>query len=332
MNDFAAAFVCRHSRFADYIDASQANSQAELLRTRGLDVLNTKVLASPSEGVLDVIAEHNTAAMLARREFSDLEHEPSSMSRPVDLVGLYRGRPYRVEVKRLAASKHDDLHSTTMQAINKALGSNKERISIQIHLGASFEAADINPLVRHIKGALRDPRMEQAYPFVADEEEKAVAWYKFYPATNATRPSVATLGDVDMRDVTGMDASRVEDKVKRAYDKFKTAPDDDAVHLVAIEVDNTIHLAHVADALYGRENVTLTPGGPAGRGRNRGGVFSGGLHSRLGGLVVAHRAERFRLFCSYTFTLFENPGGALPVPDVVQALGAERTLGPHDFP
>jgi hypothetical protein len=53
---------------------------------------------------------------------------------------------------------------------------------------------------------------------------------------------------------------------------------------------------------------------------------------RLGGVVVARRAERHRLFCPYTFTLFGNPGGALPVPDVVQALGEERVLGPEDFP
>jgi hypothetical protein len=39
-----------------------------------------------------------------------------------------------------------------------------------------------------------------------------------------------------------------------------------------------------------------------------------------------------RLFCGYNFTLFRNPGGTLPVSDVVEALGVERVLGPTDLP
>jgi hypothetical protein len=327
MNDFSAVFVSRHLRFADYVDADEANSQAELLRKIGLDALNRKVLASPSEGVLDVIAEHNMAAMLVRRDFTDLQHEPSSMSRPVDLVGVHRGRYYRVEVKRLAASERDDLHSTVMQTLNKALESNTESIVIQMQLSESFEAADINALVRHVKQALREQRMEEALVFAPDEET-AVS-YKFRRSANARNPYVGILGYMGVaHDVTGVDASRVLSKVKRAYDKFKACPDDGGVRLVALEVDNTIELVDVAEALYGREYATFTSHGYSGTG----GAFSRGLHSRLGGLVVARRAERYRLFCSYTFTLFENPGGALPVADVVQALGVELALGPRDFP
>ncbi len=331
VSDFAALFLARHPRLANYVDTDEVNAQAGLLHANGLEGLNAKVLASPSGEVLDVIAEHNIAAMLARREFTDLQHEPPSMSRPIDLIGMYAGhRCYRIEVKRLAASEHDDLHSTVMQTLNTALESHTESIVIQMHVRDSFEAADINALVRHVKEALRQPRMEQAYTFAPDEE--TVAWYTFHPAVNATRPRVATLGDVDVRDVTGVDASRVQSKVKRAYDKFKVCPDDDAVHLAALEVDNTIHLAHAAEALYGREYATFTRQGYAGSGRHPGGAFSRGLHSRLGGLVVARRAERHGLFVPYTFILFPNPGVALPVGEVVKALGVERVLGPDDFP
>lgn len=331
VSDSAALFLGRHPRFADYVDADQVNAQAELLRANGLEVLNEKVLASPSGEVLDVIAEHNMAAMLVRREFTDLQHEPPSMSRPVDLVGVHTGRCYRVEVKRLAASEHDELHSTVMHTLNTALESSTESILIQMHLRESFEAADINGLVRHVKQALRQPRMEQAYTFGPDQE--ASVSYTFHPDANATRPRVGILGDMGvLRDVTGDDERRVRGKVKRAYDKFKTCPDDGAVHLLVLEADNTIHLAHVAAALYGREYATFTRQGYAGSGRHPDGAFSRGLHSRFGGVVVARRAERHRLFCAYTFILFWNPGGTLPVREVVEALQVERVVGPNDFP
>lgn len=331
VSDFAAIFLARHRHFADFVDEDETNAQSELLRANGLDVLNTKILAAPSGEVLDVIAEHNTAAMLVRREFTDLQHEPPSMSRPVDLVGMYIGRRYRVEVKRLAASEHDELHSTVMRTLNTALASNTKGIIIEMRLRESFEAAAINALIRHVKEALRQPRMEQAYAFAPDGE--VLASYTFRLGVNATQPRVGILGDMGMvREVTGDDERRVRSKVKRAYDKFKTCPDDGAVHLLALEADNTIQLAHVADGLYGREYATFTRQGYAGSGRHPGGVFSRGLHSRLGGVVVVRRVERHRLFCAYSFTLFGNPSGALPVPDVVQALGEERVRGPKDFP
>jgi hypothetical protein len=330
-SDFAAQFMARHARFTDYVDADPVNTQAELLRGHGLDALNAKVLASPTDEVLDLIAEHNMGAMLARRGFTDLQHEPPSMSRPIDLVGVRGGRCYRIEVKRLAASEHDELHSSVMYTLNRALESNTGSIVIEMRLGESFEAGDINGLVRHVKESLRQPHMDERYTFSPDGE--AVAWYTFHPRGNRAHPRVAAVGDVDMRDVTGVDAGRVRGKVRRAYEKFKMCPDDDAVHLVVVEANNTIDLAQVAEALYGQVYVTFTRAhGYTGSGRHPGGAFSRGLHSRLGGLVVSRRAEKHRLFCGYTFILFTNPGGTLPVDDVVEALGVERVLGPSDFP
>ena len=133
------------------------------------------------------------------------------------------------------------------------------------------------------------------------------------------------------RDVTGVDASRVQGKVKRAYGKFKICADDAAVHLLALEVDNTTHLAHVAEGLYGREYAAFTRQGYAGSGRHPGGAFSRGQYSRLGGVVIARRL-RHRLFIPYTFTLFPNPGGKLSVDSVVEAFGVGGVLGPTDFP
>jgi len=96
MTAFAASFCARHQHLAGFIDTNETNVQAELLRANGLEVLNVKVLESASGEVLDLIAEHNTAAMLVGRGFTGLEHEPPSMSKPVDLVGVRDGRTYRI--------------------------------------------------------------------------------------------------------------------------------------------------------------------------------------------------------------------------------------------
>jgi hypothetical protein len=218
-----------------------------------------------------------------------------------------------------------------MHTINRALESNTGSIVIQMQLGESFEAADINALVRHVKEAVRQPRMEKAYVFSADEEP--VASYTLHPGSKVTHPLVGIVGYMGVvRDVTGVDASRVQSKVKRAYAKFQACQDDDAVHLVALEVDDTIHLAHVAEALYGREYATFTRQGYAGSGRHPGGAFSRDQYSRLGGVLIARRAGRYRLFVPYNLTLFANPGGTMPVDKVAEALGVGEVLGPEDYP
>jgi hypothetical protein len=160
------------------------------------------------------------------------------------------------------------------------------------------------------------------------DEEEPVARYKFHPSARL-HSYVGMLGDLDgvLRDVTGEDASRVQRKVRRAHEKFKVCPADNAAHLVLLELDRTIDLFHVAGALYGgssthgRGRATRAAGAsPAARSR-------GGLHSRLGGLVVARRADRHRLFCGYEFTLFVNPGGALPLGS-----GGRESLWPRRLP
>ena len=65
------------------------------------------------------------------------------------------------------------------------------------------------------------------------------------------------------------------------------------------------------------------------RGRER--LFRG-RHSRLDGLLIARRAEHYRLFCAYAFTVFVNPATALLAAEVAAAFGAERIFGPDDFP
>src|SRR5262245_43053214 len=241
MSDFAVSFCARHQHLAGFIDMNVTNVHAELLRANGLEVVNVKVLESASGEVLDLIAEHNMAAMLVWRGFTGLEHEPRSMSKPVDLVGMRDGLTYRIEVKRLAASEHNELHSRTMQALNAALQADTQSIMIDMSLHESFEAADINALVRHVKRTLREPRMDDVYTFAVDDE--IVAPYRLRRASRG-HPYVGILGDYlgEMRDVTGVDASRVLGKVRKAYAKFKVCPNDDAVHLVVLEVDNTIDL------------------------------------------------------------------------------------------
>lgn len=186
MPDFAALFRARHSHRTDFVEDDEADEQADLLRANGLQVLNERVLTSPSVGVLDLIAEHNMAAVLLRRGFTDREYEPRSMQRPVDFVGTCAGRYYRVEVKRLAASEHDELHSNIMTTLNAALESNHEGVVISFYVAESFEPEDINPLILHVKEALRNPRERKTHRFPGEGEW--LARYTFRHSTSAKHP------------------------------------------------------------------------------------------------------------------------------------------------
>lgn len=330
MTAFSALLCERHPGLVSFIEPAEADEQAELLLANGLKALNDKVLASPMPGVLDLIAEHNMAAMLLQRGFVEVEYEPSSLSRPVDLVGAWSGRRYRIEVKRLAASDHDMLHTTTMKALNAALKSNHEPVAISLWLAETFESHDINELVRHVKASLQGwhDGAEYYYPSPGDW----YARYKVHHSATAEHPRVRATGDANMLNVTGKSAARVQGKIKRAYEQFKAGPADDAFHLVTLEVDKTIHLSSVSDALYGEEYFAFYKQGGEARGRFKNGAFCQGEYSRLGGLVVARRVVSHRLFGRYTLTLFPNPAASLPVDDVRAALGIGNVLGPTDYP
>jgi hypothetical protein len=138
--------------------------------------------------------------------------------------------------------------------------------------------------------------------------------------------------NLDMRDITGFDEARVAGKVRRAYEQFKTAPSDGALHFLVLETDHTVHFGTVADALFGREYVDFMVGGGMRRGRHNDGVFCRGQHSRLTGVLIARRAARHRLFTPYKLTFFPNPGGAMPVDEMMSALDVEEILGPDDYP
>jgi hypothetical protein len=133
------------------------------------------------------------------------------MRRPVDLVGQHGGHRYAGEVKRLAASKHDDLHGKTMKTLNGAREADDVAVAISVELTEAFEAIHINTLVQHVKATLRRGATEDTYLFPS--EHNWVARYKLYPASQDPHARVVmlgdALGDVDMRDVTGVDQARV---------------------------------------------------------------------------------------------------------------------------
>ncbi len=58
--------------------------------------------------------------------------EPPSMPRPINLIASWEGRTYRVEVKRLASSEHDEFHSKAMKTLNRALETQEQQMIISL--------------------------------------------------------------------------------------------------------------------------------------------------------------------------------------------------------
>lgn len=182
MGDFARRFFGKHPHLAAYGGEHEADEQAALLRAHGLHALNKRLLACASHEVLDIVAEHNVAAMLIQRGFIALEYEPLSMPRPVDLVASRNGHSYRIEVKRLALSGHDELHANVMATLNHALEAHSEQVMIRLKIAELFKPKHINSLVRHVKDSVRQWQEGRAYYFLS--EEHSLAHYYWTASAN----------------------------------------------------------------------------------------------------------------------------------------------------
>lgn len=100
MPRFSQEFCGISPSLKDFVDPVELDGQADLLTASGLQRLNDKLLAADAQ-VFDVLAEHNVGALLVRCGFRDLEHEPPSLSRPVDFVGRRAATAFYAEVKRI---------------------------------------------------------------------------------------------------------------------------------------------------------------------------------------------------------------------------------------
>jgi hypothetical protein len=252
------------------------------------------------------------------------------MSRPVDVVGTHGAQRYAIEVKRLAASEHDDLHGKTMATLNTALEAEKVPIAVSVELAETFADTDIKGLVRHVKATLR--REMARGPHWFPSESGWLTRYELYSAPHRAHARVIMLGDAlhnGMREVTGVDEVRVRHKIQDAYGKFNRDLLDVA-NVVILQTDNTVHLGAVSQALYGREFIDFHRGSDeVTAGRYKDGLLSKGRYSALDAVVVARRSAR-RLFAPLDLALFSNPGARVSAEyrtDSGRSHG--KSLGPY---
>jgi hypothetical protein len=325
---FGARFFAQYPHWSNVATEQEVNDRAALLRAHGLATLNERLVTSPPERALDTVAEHNVAIMLIGLGFVDIQYEPSSVAKPVEFVTRHGKNLYRLEVKRLAASERDRTHDRLIKALNEALRPEPCPVLVMLEIG-DFDRKQTNALVRHVKQALKTGG--NADHHLPSTGQWSVRYY-FVPSKIFTNPHVLYAADGEVRDVTGMDSSRVKNKVKKAYDKFAAMATDDVVNIVALEMDRTVHLSTVSEALYGTERTRTFRDQPEPvLDRSPNGIFSQGRHSKLHGVLVVRR-KAHRLFADYEHLLLYNPSAMLLVPTVASAFGVERVLTPDEFP
>lgn len=193
-----------------------------------------------------------------------------------------------------------------------------------------FEPKHAAPLVKSIRTALKNSLDEEHF-FPA--RNKWIASYHFTRSKRLRHASIATVQDVELRNVTGFEAYRVKKKIAKAYEKFPAPAPATTINLVVLEIDRTVHLSAVSDALYGTEHLLLRRGiegiRPA---RKPDGFFSRGHGSRLHGVVVIRRTRHW-LFVPYEMLLFPSPKVLPPILERTrEALGIDRVLGAEQFP
>jgi len=330
MRDRATEFLSRHERFQGFADVDELAVQMELLAEHGLDDLNERLLESPEEGFLDIVVEHNVGAILAGRAFRGLSYEPKGMLKPVDLVGTRGGYRYQLEVKRLAAPEIDRRQGKALKEVRRQLQSVILPVWLNLEVTKRFETRHAAPLVKSIRKAVKNG-LDETHFFPS--RENWVVSYQFTGSKTLRHAMVATVQDDEVRNVTGFAASRVAQKISKAYKKFSGSPPGTTINLVVLETDRTIHLSAVSDALYGTEYFFLGRGGDTIRqARHPDGCFSRDRGSRLHGVVVIRRTRQ-ELFVPYEMILFPNPKILLPVlHETRDALKVDRVLGAEDFP
>ncbi len=324
--DFGARFFAQYPHWSDFATEQEVNDRAAVLGAHGLAALNERLVTSPPERALDTVAEHNTATMLIGLGFVDIQYEPPSMAKPVDFIARRGETLYRLEVKRLAAPEHERKHDRLIKALNEALRRELYPVFVMLEI-SDFDRIQTNDLIRHVKQALKtDSNAVHHFPPTGQWSVR----YYFVQSKACTNPRVLYAADAEIREVTGIDAGRVKEKIKKSYDKFAATVTDDAVNLVVIEMDRTVHLSTVSEALYGTECFRVSRDHPEPvLGRTPNGIFSRGRHSKLHGVLVVRR-KAHRLFADYERLLLYNPGAALA--DQAAAFGVERVLTPDEFP
>ena len=246
----ATEFLSRHERFQEFIDVDGLVAQMEFLAEDGLDVLNERLLESPEDGLLDIVTEHNVGATLAGRAFRELSYEPKAMQRPVDLVGARGGYRYQLEVKRLAVPELDRRQGKALEEVRRQLQSVIDPVWLGLVMTERFEPRHAAPLVKGMRKALKSS-LDQEHFFPA--RNNWIVKYQFTRSKTLRHASIATVQDDEFRNVTGFEAYRVKKKITKAYRKFSAPPPGTTINLVVLEMDRTVPLSVVSDALYGTE-------------------------------------------------------------------------------
>jgi hypothetical protein len=324
--NFGARFLARYPHWSDFATEQEVNDRAAVLGAHGLAALNERLMTSPPERALDSVTEHNTATMLIGLGFVDIRYEPPSMAKPVDFIAERGKDLYRLEVKRLAAPERERKKDRLIKALNEALRREPYAVLVMLEIG-DFAPRQTNEFIRHVKQALKtESSTIHHYP----PTDRWSVRYHFVQSKAYTNPRVVYAADAEIREVTGIDAGRVKEKIKKSYGKFAATASDDAVNLVVIEMDRSVHLSTVSEALYGAEHFrVLRDHSEPMRGRSPNGIFSRGQHSKLHGVLVVRR-KAYRLFAEYERLLLCNPGATFP--GLAAAFGVERVLTPDEYP
>ncbi|MFQ5968739.1 MAG: hypothetical protein ACE5MI_14235 [Acidimicrobiia bacterium] len=330
VGQLAERFFSTHPDLLSFADVGELEAQMRQLEVVGLGYLNERLAASGQQW-LDTVAEHNCAAELVRLGFTTIQYESPESTSPIDFAASNGSIRYRLEVKRLAARELEHQQDRAIRGLNRLLRSVSAPVVISLTITPAFAPRDIHALFRHMRNAIASGTNRPAYHFPSETDQRVA--YSLYPSTVVSSPKIIAAADRDVTEVTGIDASRVHQKVRDAYDKFRSVdrPSVTVVNLLVLEALRTVPLSSVADGLYGTEVHRFGRGG-VGRARQRDGAFSAGHHSRLTGVMLVRR-ELYRLFCSYEKLLFPHPRTSSEIRQaIVDAFGVVSAFGPDSFP
>lgn len=302
-----------------------------IIQQAGLERLHKKLMDCKSRNIWAFIAEYNFAIELLKANPGvPVEYEPDYLSPPPDFVVKKDGITFWMQMKKLSTGERENKRDKIFQAIKEKLSDIGIPKFITIMIAEDFTEDDIEPLVAVIrKKALKKNNKYYRFQY---KNRPMKAQFSFVRPRRVKLESLflGATGDVQMVNVTGLDADQVKNSIRKATNAFTWDCDSSNINLVVMEADNMRNI-DVGEACFGTEFM-LYQGGRTGWSRKDDGFLNQqDYSSKVAGVIAVRRIESEPIPSGYSKTLFVNERYADSIDAIKQVIDIDEVFHLHDY-
>ncbi len=293
-----------------------------LLENRGLGGLNRR-LGEGGRKILDTVAEHNFAVMLARvrgREVR-MSYEPKrELHPPADFKIEMEEITYWVQMKRFARSERENRQDTAIRSIARLSKHIKVGRFFACELTPAFSEADVPRLMEYLASVAECAQNGQRFSFCTEGSERAIVEFWSPKDARLDHLTVGFAGDLGMVEVTGVAKEQIRQSLKKATIAYTWKVGRNTINLIVVESDNAKDI-DICDALFGTERQKRD-----GWVRGNDGLFQETEFSgKVAGVIVIKRKEP-KPVCEYCMMLYVNEAHLAHLENIKRLMPFEKVI------